>query len=200
MLLSVKLHNESLDKKILNAMSKIDRRFFGGTYIDMAESIGCGQTISQPTTVARMLSLLELKKGDSVLEIGTGSGWNAALIAYLVYPGKVVSFERIPELAEKAKENIKKLSKNIRINLDIKTGNVFANKDKYEKIVCTAGILDKKIEDKIENMAKANLNENGILICPYASGPILVFNKYGEKLEKHLTNEEYAFVPLINDS
>ena len=63
-------------------------------------------TISQPSFVLRMLDLLQLKPGDNVFELGAGSGWNAALIGYLVGPrGHVVSLEIIPELAQKRSRN-----------------------------------------------------------------------------------------------
>ena len=88
------------NKKILDAMKKIDRKNFmpaelkEQAYFVEAMPIGKGQTISQPSTVARMLQLLELKKRDTVLEIGTGSGWNAALIGYLIgKKGKIIRLE-----------------------------------------------------------------------------------------------------------
>ena len=75
------------EKNILKAMREIDRSRFinSGAYLDTALPIGEGQTISQPSTVARMLQLLDLKKGDKVLEIGSGSGWNASLVGVLVF-------------------------------------------------------------------------------------------------------------------
>jgi hypothetical protein len=95
---------------ILKAMDRVDRKYFidHDPYVDTALSIGHGQTISQPSTVARVLMLAELEPGHDVLEIGFGSGWNACLIAYLVYPGKVISAEIVPELVEQARKNLEK--------------------------------------------------------------------------------------------
>ena len=78
------------EKDILKAMFMIDRKDFISqniieyAYVDEALPIEKSQTISQPSTVARMLQLLQLKSGDKVLEVGTGSGWNACLIGYLI--------------------------------------------------------------------------------------------------------------------
>src|SRR3989338_4680223 len=96
-------------EKILEAMEKIDRKNFMDknkeiAYEDTAIPIGYGQTISQPSTIARMLSLLNLKNTDEVLEIGTGSAWNSALIGYL--SKKVLTLEIVSELAKISQEKI----------------------------------------------------------------------------------------------
>ena len=105
--------------RILEAMKVVDRKLFvkaENPYVDTPLLIGHGQTISQPTTVARMLCLLDLKSKMKVLEVGSGSGWNASLMAYLVRPGKVVSIERIKELSELASNNTNILKSEIRQN------------------------------------------------------------------------------------
>src|SRR3989344_8856212 len=106
-----RLRDRGIKEKILKAIQIIDRKNFVSennlkeAYEDHPLSIGYGQTISQPYTVAFMLQELELKKGDRILEIGTGSGWNAALMSYLVGEnGEIYSVEVVKELAEKAKE------------------------------------------------------------------------------------------------
>ena len=193
--------------KILKAMSIIDRKFFVSdkdlAYYDTALSIGEGQTISQPSTMARMLILARLKKGDDILEVGTGSGWNSCLISFLVYPGNVISIEKNNNLIKKAKENIKNLKRNLKQqdkeklkNLKLKNINIFSFKSekKFNKIIITAGI-NKQQEEKIKNLALNFLKEKGILICPYQEGPLIIFKK-NKKLEKEKTKEEYVFVPL----
>ena len=92
----------------------VDRRFFVNkdflnlAYEDIPLPIGEEQTISQPSTVIKMLQYLDLRKGQSVLEIGSGSGWNAALISYLIgNKGKVITVERRDSLTKLAKSNIK---------------------------------------------------------------------------------------------
>jgi len=206
--------NKKLLRKILFAMIAVDRKFFSeseGVYDDNAILIGKGQTISQPSTVARMLLLADLQEGDKVLEIGTGSGWNACLIGFLVYPGNVVSMERIGSLVEKAQENVAKLRNYLKqakpqevVKLDkinFLAEDIFSKgkmwKKKYDKIIITAGIADKKTEKKIEELAKNLLRQNGLLICPYTSGPLVIYRKKG-KLKKEETKEQYVFVPLLN--
>ncbi|MFC1682426.1 protein-L-isoaspartate O-methyltransferase [Nanoarchaeota archaeon] len=183
------------NKKVLEAIEKVDRIDFiedkESAYEDIAIPITHSQTISQPSTVARMLSLLEIKKSDKILEIGTGSLWNAALLGYL---GKeVTTLETIPELAKNAEEKTKKLKlKNIRVrNKDFRT-----LEEKFDKVIFTAGVTY-SLEAIIENFAHNHLNENGILICPYRSGPLVIFKMNKGKLEKKYTEEHYVFVPLV---
>ncbi|KLK88462.1 protein-L-isoaspartate O-methyltransferase [Methanoculleus sediminis] len=98
------------DERVLAAMQKIPRHLFvprnleRAAYEDRPLPIGGGQTISQPYIVAVMTEQLEIRSHDRVLEIGTGSGYQAALLAELT--GKVVSVERLPDIAERARENL----------------------------------------------------------------------------------------------
>ena len=102
---------------IINAFKKVPRHEFipenirDYSYADQPLSIGHGQTISAPSMVAIMLESLDLKTGQKVLEVGTGSGYNAALIAEVVgKKGGVFSIERIDELAEFGRANLKRTS------------------------------------------------------------------------------------------
>jgi len=96
------------DKALLEAMTRVPRHLFvpeelrHQAYDDMPLPIGAGQTISQPYMVAKMTLLLAPKAGDKILEIGTGSGYQAAVLAEL--GARVWSVERIPALAERARE------------------------------------------------------------------------------------------------
>lgn len=92
---------------IIEAFLAIDRKDFvvsgyqDETYLNTPLSIGFGQTISQPLTVAFILELLRPQAGEKILDIGSGSGWTTALLAYIVSQkkkGKVIAIERIPEL------------------------------------------------------------------------------------------------------
>ena len=98
--------------EIIEAFKAIDRANFvsnelkGDAYLNVPLSIGFGQTISQPLTVAFMLELLQPKKGEKILDVGAGSGWTIALLAFIVGDppaggGKIIGVERIPELKEK---------------------------------------------------------------------------------------------------
>jgi protein-L-isoaspartate(D-aspartate) O-methyltransferase len=99
-----------VDQRVLDAMARVPRDAFVGesdrkrAYLDMPLRIGYGQTISQPYMVAIICQTAEVKEGDRVLDIGTGSGYQAAVLAEL--GGQVHTVERIPELAEQARERL----------------------------------------------------------------------------------------------
>ncbi|MBI2449777.1 hypothetical protein HYV49_05795 [Candidatus Pacearchaeota archaeon] len=206
---SLSKEQKKLLSRILFAMSIIDRRFFveEHSYFDTALGIGKGQTISQPSTVARMLMLAELKEGDNALEVGTGSGWNACLISFLVHPGNIISIERFLELTEKAQRNIKNLKTELKkthpedvekIRPDIKAANIFefSSKSNFDKIIITAGIKSDEQEKEIEKIASKLLKNNGVLICPRIYGTLLIFVKKDKKITRQETSEAYVFVPL----
>ena len=193
-----KLREKGIKKEILEAIEKIDRGDFvleknlDEAYEDHPLSIGYGQTISQPYTVAFMLQELELKKGDKVLEIGTGSGWNAALISDIIGgEGKVYTVEIVDELAEKAKEKLKNYKNIIVFNGDASGGLV--EYAPYDKIILTAAPL------KIAEEFKEQLTDNGILLAPVG--------EYTQKLIKLIRNGnkfteiergDFIFVPLVS--
>ena len=98
------------DERVLDAMERVPRELFvsqdqrGRAYDDAALPIGAGQTISQPYMVARICEALALRGNERVLDVGTGSGYQAALLAELA--AEVDTIERIPELAERARANL----------------------------------------------------------------------------------------------
>ncbi|MCD6482026.1 MAG: protein-L-isoaspartate(D-aspartate) O-methyltransferase [Thermoplasmata archaeon] len=109
-------------ERVIEAMRKIPREIFVPererkyAYADMPLEIGHGQTISAPHMVALMLEELKLKEDSKILEIGTGTGYHAALAATIADKGMVYTMERVRELAEKAKENFKRLGiKNVEV-------------------------------------------------------------------------------------
>jgi len=99
-----------VDEKVLRAMERVPRELFvpererRRAYEDAALPIGAGQTISQPYMVARICEALDVRPGHQVLDVGTGSGYQAAVLAEL--GAEVVTIERIPELAEQARANL----------------------------------------------------------------------------------------------
>jgi protein-L-isoaspartate(D-aspartate) O-methyltransferase len=115
-----------LDEKVRKAMLRVPRHRFvpeyeqKAAYMDRPLDIGHGQTISAPHMVAIMCELLELSEGHKVLEIGTGSGYNAAVMGELVgESGHVYTVERIDALANFARENLRKIGyKNVTVVLD----------------------------------------------------------------------------------
>ncbi len=137
------LDHEIANKRVVEAMRRIPREAFVSpeqyhvAYDDRPLSIGFGQTISQPFIVALMVQALELKECEQVLELGTGSGYEAAILAELAR--KVVTVECIPELAESAKEVLHKLGySNIEVHVAGKTLG-WSEGAPYDAIVVSAG-------------------------------------------------------------
>lgn len=137
------LSTEIKDKRVLAAMARVPRERFvpsdiqGIAYEDRPLPIGLGQTISQPFIVALMTQALELKGTEKVLEVGTGSGYQSAILAEIT--GHLVTVERLPELAEKAKEVLDSLGyRNIEIHLAEETLG-WQKGAPYDAIITTAG-------------------------------------------------------------
>ena len=111
-LLFDQLRREIRDEKALEAMQRVPRGLFVPpesrhlAYNDIPVLRGEGQTISQPYIVALMVSALELREGDRVMEIGTGSGYQAAILSQLVPQARVLTLERVPVLAHSASERL----------------------------------------------------------------------------------------------
>ena len=130
------------DKAVLRAMDEVprerfvDANFMGSAYADQALPIDCGQTISQPYVVAYMTEQLGVQPHHRVLEIGTGSGYQAAVLSRLAL--EVVSIERYRTLADRARERLKSLGYD---NVDVVTGDGFAGVPggaPYDRIIVTA--------------------------------------------------------------
>ena len=151
------------------------------------------QTISQPAVVSRMTEWLDVKKGQKILEIGTGSGWQSAILSYLVGDGSVYSVERHPELVKFAQENLKKFKiSNAHVVLgDGSQG--YPDASPYDRIIVTAACT------KIPLPLFDQLNENGIIVGPVgdtSQSLVLLKKKSGEMVE--IKNESrYVFVPLM---
>lgn len=130
------------DKRILRAISNIPRHLFVAHHFadyafdDAPLPIGNGQTISQPFIVARMTELLDLNDGDRVLEIGTGSGYQAAVLAEMGM--KVTTIERIEDLAEGAREIFQNLEYNITSIIDDGREGYLPDAP-YDAVIVTAG-------------------------------------------------------------
>ena len=188
------------NEKVLKAMLKIPRHLFVPenqreyAYEDGPLPIGHGQTISQPYMVAKMTELLEPDENKRVLEIGTGCGYQTAVLAEICK--EVYTIERIPELMEMAKENLKKLGYN---NVYFKVGDGtlgWPEYAPYDGIIVTAGA------PKIPESLKEQLKEDGgILVIP-------VGDRFTQSLMKVTRKGNYfdienlffcAFVPLIGE-
>jgi protein-L-isoaspartate(D-aspartate) O-methyltransferase len=131
------------DERVLSAFARVPRERFvpielqGQAYEDRALPIGEGQTISQPLMVAMMLELLSLKGEEKVLEVGTGSGYQAALLSLLAR--EVVTVERVPELTAVAAQRLAELGyANVRVHLAHEALG-WAEDAPYDAIVVAAG-------------------------------------------------------------
>ena len=185
------------DKRIIQAFKKIPREDFvldgyrNQAYADTALPIIESQTISQPSTIMIMTQALEPKQKDKVLEIGTGSGYQAALLAKLCK--KIYTIDRIPAVVSFAKHNLNKIKiKNVEV---IEGDGTLGYKKAapYDKIIVTAaspGIPKNLIEQ---------LKENGIIVIPVGE-PMYCKMIKAKKIKGKLKQEflgYFSFVPLI---
>jgi protein-L-isoaspartate(D-aspartate) O-methyltransferase len=152
------------DQAVLRAMEDIPREAFveavdrGNAYRDSALGIACGQTISQPFVVAYMTEQLDVQKSHRVLEIGTGSGYQAAILSRL--SREVVSIERYRTLADSARTRLKKLGCD---NVEVIFGDGFDVPDSagtFDRIIVTAAM------EQIPEKLLQRLEPGGILIAP----------------------------------
>ena len=155
------------DQGVLRAMDEVPRErfveptFADSAYADQALPIACGQTISQPYVVAYMTEQLEMESHHRVLEVGTGSGYQAAVLSHLAR--EVVSVERYRTLAEEARERLKALGYE---NVDIVVGDGFAgvpDRAPYDRIIVTAAA------ETIPQALLDQLADGGIMILPLGS-------------------------------
>jgi len=187
------------NERVLDAINHVPRHVFIDTaledraYKDSALPIGMGQTISQPYTVARQTELLEVFPGEKVLEIGTGSGYQAAILSEL--GAKVYSVERHKKLYEKAQDVLRELGYSIQIKLGDGTLGWSAY-GPYDAIVVTAGapVLP---EDLVQQ-----LNVNGRLVVPVGNDKKQEMIRVLKVRENEFEQERYRdfkFVPLVGE-
>ncbi|MGA7805776.1 protein-L-isoaspartate(D-aspartate) O-methyltransferase [Bradyrhizobium sp.] len=152
------------DQAVLRAMEEVPREAFvanadrADAYRDSALGIACGQTISQPFVVAYMTEQLHLQKSHRVLEIGTGSGYQAAILSHLA--GQVLTVERFRTLADAARSRLETLGCD---NVEVMLGdglNLPANLGEFDRILVTAAMV------QIPDSLTERLGPDGILIAP----------------------------------
>jgi protein-L-isoaspartate(D-aspartate) O-methyltransferase len=192
---------------IIEAFSRIDRRDFvlleyeKEAYENYPLPIGFGQTISQPLTVAFMLELLEPQPGEKILEVGAGSGWQAALLAYCISKnssapkslGKLFAIERIPALKEMAETNVAKYNfiKRGIVNVVLGDGSRgYPAGAPYNKIITAAAA------ERVMVAWKEQLMVGGRLVAPVGNS-IEVHEKISSTDYNIREYSGFSFVPLI---
>jgi protein-L-isoaspartate(D-aspartate) O-methyltransferase len=152
------------DQAVLRAMDEVPRAqfvataFAGSAYADQALPIDCGQTISQPYVVAYMTEQLGVRPHHRVLEVGTGSGYQAAVLSRLAR--EVVSIERYRTLAEQARERLRALGYD---NVEIVVGDGLAgvpDKAPFDRILVTAAV------EKVPQTLTDQLADDGVMLLP----------------------------------
>ncbi|MEM0385308.1 MAG: protein-L-isoaspartate(D-aspartate) O-methyltransferase [Nitrososphaeria archaeon] len=177
-------------------------------YLDMPLPLGnTGQTISAPHMIAIMLEELDLRKGEIVLEIGTGSGYNAALMAYIITDGKrekngkVITIERIKELVTFAENNIKRTSYSEYIKVICGDGSVgyppYEEREIYDKVIITAAAPN------FPKILIKQLKVGGIILAPLGDLFSQILTKGIKRPDGTLKIKrdiECIFVPLIGEN
>ncbi len=187
------------DKRVIATMGRIPRHMFvepalmTRVYEDYAAPLGGGQTISKPHTVALMTQMVKLKGDETVLEIGTGSGYQAAVLSTLVE--RVYSVERISSLSNKAKKIFNKLHLD---NIMCMVGDGTNGSKKYapfDVIVVTAGAPEIPVP-----LAK-QLKDGGRMVVPVGNGSEQKLHLVVRKGERFTVTkkEDCSFVPLIGE-
>ncbi|MDD5448037.1 MAG: protein-L-isoaspartate(D-aspartate) O-methyltransferase [Actinomycetota bacterium] len=185
------------DRRVIEAMKSIPRHLFvpvspiERAYSDTPLPIGEGQTISQPYMVAWMTELLRLEGDEKVLEVGTGSGYQAAILAKL--SREVYTIERVKSLAETARERLDKLGIE---NVHVVIGDGSAGLPEYapyDRIIVTAGT------PRIPPALVEQLAEGGRLVIPVGSSSLQMLTVLKKKNGKIYKKEEGScvFVPLV---
>uniref|UniRef100_A0A7V4E2Q1 Protein-L-isoaspartate O-methyltransferase n=1 Tax=candidate division WOR-3 bacterium TaxID=2052148 RepID=A0A7V4E2Q1_UNCW3 len=184
------------DQRVLKAMREVKRHLFvpeayrDESYNDYPLPIGEGQTISQPFIVALMTSLLEPKESDKVLEIGTGSGYQAAVLSLLVK--EVYTIEIIEKLAKDAEKRLKELGYH---NVKVKWGDGFEGWEEYapfDKIIITCAL------PYIPKPLKEQLKEGGKICAPIERDGFQVLSVFTKKNNELIEKvcDYVRFVPM----
>jgi protein-L-isoaspartate(D-aspartate) O-methyltransferase len=187
------------DPRVIDALAKVPRHVFvppeaaGSAYEDRPLPIGSGQTISQPYMVAVMTEALKLGAGQRVLEIGTGSGYQTAILAEIA--DRVVSIERKAELLKQAEGTLRQLGY---LNIEFVVGDGtkgYAAGAPYDAILVTAGA------PRIADILLEQLVEGGRLVIPVGNSLQQTLTRVTKRKKTYETErlEGCVFVPLIGE-
>ncbi len=188
------------DNKVELAIRKCPRHeFVPKDFLDIAyENIPIplmkNQTISQPIVVSKMTEWLNVSDGQKILEVGSGSGWQSAILSFLVgEKGKIFSIDRHPKLVEFAKNNLSKLGiRNVDVILS-DGGLGFSKESPFDRIIVTAACK------KVPLPLLEQLSIDGLLIAPVGEyfQSLIVYKKTSKGIIEIKNQPGYAFVPLL---
>jgi len=168
--------------------SELDRAYYNEPLPIMKN-----QTISQPGVVSRMSEWLDVKDGQNILEIGTGSGWQTAILSYLVGTGIVHSIEIHPKLEKFARKNLEKFCLD-NVNVILGDGSVgYPKASPYDRIIITAACME------IPLPLLDQLSDNGLIIAPVGdtSQSLVLLKKTSKGIIEVKNESHYIFVPLL---
>ena len=168
--------------------SELDRAYYNEPLPIMKN-----QTISQPGVVSRMSEWLDVKDGQNILEIGTGSGWQTAILSCLVGTGIVHSIEIHPELEKFARKNLEKFCLD-NVNVILGDGSVgYPKASPYDRIIITAACTE------IPLPLLDQLSDNGLIIAPVGdtSQSLVLLKKTSKGIIEIKNESNYVFVPLL---
>lgn len=181
---------------VLDVMARVPRHMFVSealrfrAYDDISLPIGHGQTVSKPSIIGRMVQSLNLRGDERVLEVGTGSGYQSAVISALA--GKLVSMERIKELSDRAKNLLFSLGYS---NIQFLATDTFTDAEGlFDCIIVCAGA------DIFPSVLLEKLAVGGTLLVPVTEGDAHLIKKYSKRRDSSIVEEtigQATFVPLI---